>query len=123
MLIKNNFYLYYRMITYSFKITSVNRLILYVDEDGNEFNNVITKINFYYQGIDDDKIKAIYNSCIILPKPTSSNYKNYNELTEADIISWIESLISTEDITLMQTVINSNIQDIKTTTSSLPWQT
>jgi len=47
------------MITYPFKITSVNRLILYVDEDGNEFNNVITKINFYYEGVIDDGIKAI----------------------------------------------------------------
>jgi len=64
---------------------------------------------------------TIYNSCINLPKPTSTNYKIYNELTEADLITWIESLISTKEITLMQTVINLNTQDIKTRSSSLPW--
>ena len=73
-------------ITYSFKITSINRLILYVDEENNEYNNLITKINFYYQGIDDDNIMAIYNSCISLPKPKTSDYKNYNDLTENDIL-------------------------------------
>ena len=36
-------------ITYSFKITSVNRQPLFIDQDGNRFDNVITKINFYYQ--------------------------------------------------------------------------
>ena len=33
-------------ITYSFNITSVNRNPLFVDADGNQFENVITKINF-----------------------------------------------------------------------------
>ncbi len=108
-------------ITYCFKISSINRLTLYVDEEGNTYENVISKINYYYQGIDEDNVKVTYNSCINLPKPTSSNYKNYNELIEADLISWIESLISTEDITLMQTVMSKNIDDIKTRTSSLPW--
>jgi len=43
------------MISFSFKITSVYRLIFFVDEDGNEFYNVITKINFYYEeGVNDD---------------------------------------------------------------------
>ena len=64
---------------------------------------------------------AIYNSSINLPKPTTTTYKNYNELTETDLITWIESLISTDEIALMQTVIYSNIQDIKTRTSTLPW--
>jgi len=110
-------------ITYTFKITSVNKLTLYIDEENNEYTNVITKINYYYQGIDDDGIMAIYNSYINLPNPTSTNYKNYNELTEADIITWIESLITTDEITLMQIVISNNISDIKTKTSSLPWIT
>jgi len=65
-------------VTYSFKITSVNRLILYVDEDGNEFNNVITKINFYYEGVNDDNgIKAIYNSSVSLAIPTVQAYKAF----------------------------------------------
>ena len=111
-------------INYTFKISSVNRLVLYIDENDNTYNNLVTKINYFYQGIDDnDNTMAIYNSCINLPKPTTTNYKNYNELTETDLISWIESLISIEEITLMQTVINSNIQDIKTRSSSLTWIT
>ena len=82
---------------------------------------MITKINYYYEGIDEEENKAIYNSSVSLSKPTTTNYKNYNELTETDLISWIESLISSEEIALMQTVIYSNIQDIKTRSSSLPW--
>ena len=109
-------------ITYSFKITSVNRLILYVDEENNEYNNLITKINYYYEGIDEEENKAIYNSCISLPKPKTSDYKNYNDLTENDIILWLESLIPESEITLMQSVIKNNIDDIKTK-ATLPWLT
>ena len=109
-------------ITYTFKITSVNRLILYIDEDQNEFHNVITKINFYYEGIDDDGIKAIYNSSVSLAKPTVQSYKAFSELTEPDLILWLETAIPEAEITLMKMVIAKNIEEINTT-SSLPWQT
>jgi len=109
-------------ITYSFKITSVNRLILYVDEDGNEFNNVITKINFYYEGVNDDGIKAIYNSNVSLAKPTVNSYKAFSQLTEADLVLWLETAIPESEINLMKMVIEKNIEEINTT-SSLPWQT
>jgi hypothetical protein len=110
-------------INYSFKITSCNRLILYIDEDNQRYENLITKINYQYIGVDsDDNTTAIFNSSINLPKPTTSDYKNYNELTESDIIIWLESLISTDELTLMKTVIENNITDTKTKTS-LPWIT
>ena len=108
-------------ITYSFKITSLNRLPLYTDENNKNYINVITKINYYYEGIDDDGIKAIYNSSINLPLPTSTDYKDYNELTESDLITWLKSLISTNEIILMESVISNNIDDIKTKAISLPW--
>jgi hypothetical protein len=108
-------------ITYCFKISSVNKLTYYVDEEGNTYNNLISKINYQYIGTDEDNLNITYNSYIDLPKPTSANYKNYDELTEADLISWLESLISSDAITLMQNTIINNIQDIKTRTSSLPW--
>jgi hypothetical protein len=110
------------MITYSFKITSINRLILYIDEEGNRYENLITKINYYYQGINDDGITAIYNSFVELDKPTSTNYKAYDSLIESDLITWLESLISDTEILLMKTVISNNIDDITTKASSLPWQ-
>jgi len=101
-------------ITYSFKISSVNILLYYADEDGNTYENLISKIDY-------QNVTLAYNLSIDLPKPTSTNYKNYNDLTEADIISWLESLISSETNTFMQTVISKNIDDIKTKTTSLPW--
>ena len=107
-------------ITYSFKITGINRLLLYVDEDGNTYNDLITKINFYYQGIDDDNTTAIYNSCVELAKPKVDSYKSFNELTENDLTSWLEQSLSLDEITLMQTVIKNNIDD-KKTRSILPW--
>ena len=109
-------------ITYSFKITSINRLPLYTDENNNDYINLITKINFYYEGVDDEGIKAIYNSYVNLPLPTSNNYKSYDTLIESDLITWLESLISDIDILLMKSVISNNITDIKTK-STLPWST
>ncbi len=110
-------------ITYSFKITSINRLLLYVDEENNTYNNLITKINFYYQGIDDDNTMAIYNSCVELAKPKVDSYKSFNELTEIELTSWIENSLSESEITLMKNVIQRNIEDIKTKTNILPWLT
>ena len=102
-------------INYSFKITSCKRLILYNDEEGNRYENLITKINYQYIGVDsEDNTTAIFNNSINLPKPTTSDYKNYNDLTESDIIIWLESLISTDELTLMKTVIENNITDTKT---------
>jgi len=111
------------MTIYSFKITSCNRLILYIDAEGKRYENLITKINYQYIGIDsDDNTTAVFNSSVNLPKPTTSDYKNYNDLTENDIIIWLESLISTDELALMKTVIENNITDTKTK-ASLPWIT
>jgi len=66
-------------ITYSFKITYVNKLVYYVDEEGNTHESLLSKINFQYVGIDEDNVTLAYNLYIDLPKPTSSNYKNYND--------------------------------------------
>ena len=109
-------------ITYNFKISSINKLLYYADEEGNTYENLISKINYQYVGIDEDNVTIAYNSSIDLPKPTSTNYINYNDLTESDIITWLETLISSDTITLMQTVISKNIDDIKTKTDKLPWQ-
>lgn len=109
-------------ITYSFKITSVNRLILYIDEEDNRYENLITKINYYYQGVDDEGNKAIFNSSVNLPKPTTTEYKKYNELTEDDIMIWLESLVSETEINLMKSVIENNIIEITTKADNLPWQ-
>ena len=108
-------------ITYSFKITSINRLLLYIDENDNRYENLITKINYYYQGVNDDGITAIYNSSIELDRPTSTNYKTYDSLVENDLITWLETLISDAELSLMQSVINKNITEILTKADKLPW--
>jgi hypothetical protein len=83
---------------------------------------VITKINFYYEGVNADGIKAIYNSSVSLAKPKIQNYKTFSELTEADLVLWLETAIPESEINLMKMVIEKNIEEINTT-SSLPWQT
>ncbi len=107
-------------ITYSFKITSVNKLLYYADDENNEYTNVISKIDYQYVGTDEDNVTLSYNSSIDLPKPTS-NYINYNDLTEDNVLSWLESLISSDTISLMQTIISKNIDNIKTKADKLPW--
>ena len=112
------------MITYSFKVTNINRLLIYIDEENNSYENVITKINYYYEGIDsDDNTKAIYNSCVNLSKPTSpTNYTKYSDLTEDNLIEWITQLISNVELEFMQSVIKNNIID-QQTKGTLPWLT
>jgi len=107
-------------INYTFKITSVNKTT-YTDENNYTFTDVITKINYYYLGIDDSNLFGIYNSSIDLPKPTKNDYKSYNELTENDLISWIDSLIPHSELKLMQSVIKNIIDDSKTKTNVFPW--
>ena len=112
------------MITYSFKVTNINRLLIYIDEENNSYENVITKINYYYEGIDsDDNTKAIYNSCINLSRPTSITiYTKYSDLKEDNLIEWITQLISNDELELMQTVIKNNILN-QQTKGTLPWLT
>ena len=109
-------------INYIFKITSVNKLTLYIDEENNEYTNVITKINYYYEGIDEEDNKAIYNSSVSLSKPKINAYKAFSQLTEQDLILWLENAIPENEITLMKSVISNNIDEIKTK-STLPWLT
>ena len=104
-------------ITYSFKITSVNRQPLFIDQDGNRFDNVITKINFYYQGTDENGVIAIYNSSVSLAKPNIETYKAFAELTEVELVGWLEASLSTNELSLMQLVIEQNINNKITLTS------
>ena len=109
-------------ITYSFKITAINRLLIYVDEDGNSFENVITKIHYYYYGVDDEGLDALYNSCLSLGKPNIDTYKEFIELNEEELLSWIDASISDAELSLMQSFIKKNIEEQKTKTT-LPWLT
>ena len=109
-------------ITYSFEITSINRLVLYIDEDGNRFDNLITKIHFYYQGTDDNGVSAKFNSSISLAKPKINTYATFTELKEEELLAWLETSITDAELSLMQSVIEKNIIE-KTTTSELPWET
>ena len=103
-------------ITYSFNITSVNRTPLFVDADGNQFENVITKINFYMQG----ELNGIVSKCqssVSLVNPDINTYKAFNELTEAELLSWLEASLKSDELSLMQSVIEKNIENINTLTS------
>ena len=109
-------------ITYSFKITAINRLLIYIDEDGNSFENVITKIHYYYYGVDEEGFDALYNSCLSLGKPNIDTYKEFIELNEEELLSWIETSITDAELSLMQSVIKKNIEEQKTK-ATLPWLT
>ena len=109
------------MITYSFKITSLNKLLFYMDEDNNEYHNLITRVHYYIKGVDEDGMSSVYQTHLDLPKPSSSTFKPYNELTEEEMIGWITSLTSSVVIEFMQSIIETNITNSKTTTTALPW--
>ena len=108
-------------ITYTYKITSLNKLLFYVDEDNNEYHNLITRVHYYCKGTDEDGMTSIYQTFLDLPKPSSSTFKPYNEISEEEMVGWITSLTSSFEIEFIQSVIQTNITDAKTKTTALPW--
>jgi hypothetical protein len=94
----------------------VNRQPLFIDDDGNRFDNVITKINFYYQG-ELNGIVSKFNSSVSLAKPNINTYKPFAELTEVEMLAWLETSVSSDEIGFIQSVIVNRIEDMNTLTS------
>ena len=108
-------------IDYNIKIISLNKLSSYTDENGNQYENVVTKINYQYIGVCDN-ITRTFNSSVNLDKPSNANYINFSELTEEALISWIKNSIPNDEIIMIEKCIENSIEDAKTITTLLPWQ-
>ena len=102
-------------ITYSWTISSLETAPV----DG-ELNDVVKVIHWRYKGVDGDYSAEVYSS-YACPSPSETDFTAYPDLTEADVVSWLEAGI---DVEAMQENIASQIADQKNpkiVSLPLPW--
>jgi len=104
------------MINYSWTISSLDTA---PSEDG--LTDVVKTIHWRYKGTDEDYQAEVYStySC---PSPSSTDFIAYEDLTEADVISWLEAGI---DVDSMKENIDSQIENLKNppiVSLPLPWE-
>lgn len=109
-------------ITYNWKITELTKV---PSKDG--LNDVITHIRFKYIGTanqtdESGEFKtATFNGAVSALPPTSENFKPLSNLTESDVIGWVQEIHPTDH---MQSVIINELGDSNEEvldSGSLPW--
>lgn len=103
-------------ITYSYQIHELKEVLTLGD-----LNNVITEVRYSYVGTDEDGITSTYPGRTALPSPDSEAFKPTIELTQEDVIGWLESHA---DLNIMRQAIEAHIEQqsgIIYKGSTLPW--
>jgi hypothetical protein len=68
--------------------------------------NVIIEIKYTYTGISDEGISSSYPGRTILPEPNAEDFKEFSDITEEEVISWLNSHA---DIDTMRSAIQEHI--------------
>jgi hypothetical protein len=103
-------------ITYSYQIHELKE----VPTLGN-LNNVITEVVYTYVGTNEDGIISPYPGRTKLLSPNPESFKPTVELTEEDVIEWLEAHA---DLEIMKRSIQQHIEQQSGTIlrgSTLPW--
>ena len=103
------------MTNYTWTISSMETA---PSEDG--LTDVVKTIHWRYKGVDGDYQAEVYSS-YSCPSPSSTDFTAYEDLTEADVIGWLEAGI---DVDSMKASIDSQIEGLKNppiVTLPLPW--
>ena len=80
-------------------------------QDG-ELSNIIETVHYRYQATDGEHTADVYGS-VGLEAPNSESFKPFEEVTEADVISWLESKL---DVEALQEGLNGKLDVIKNPT-------
>ena len=86
-----------------------------------ELEKVIIEVRYNYVGESEDGIKSTYPGRTTLPQPDSDNFKSFEDLSEEEIIIWLDSLA---DIVNMRTLIQQHIEQqsgVIYKNDDLPW--
>jgi hypothetical protein len=78
-------------------------------KDG-KLSNVVQTIHWRYSATDADGNTSENYGAQSVPAPTSNDFVKFDNLTEADIVSWLEAVI---DVDAMQESLQAQIQLIK----------
>lgn len=103
------------MINYSWTISSLETA-----PSLDNLTDVVRVIHWRYKGVDGDYSAEVY-STFACGEPSSTDFTAYPDLTEADVISWLEAGL---DIDSLKANIDSQIADQKNpkiVTLPLPW--
>ena len=76
-------------------------------QDG-ELSNIIETVHWIYQAIEDELIADVYGS-VGLEAPDAESFKPFEEVTEADVIAWLESKL---DVEAMQEGLSNQLDAI-----------
>jgi hypothetical protein len=90
-------------MTYSWIISDLVAKI----QDG-ELSNVIETVHYRYQATDGEHTADVYGS-VGLEAPDAESFKPFEEVTEADVIAWLESKL---DVEAMQEGLSNQLDAI-----------
>lgn len=103
-------------ITFEFKIKQLEVAPMLGD-----LENVVTRVRYDYVGTDENGVTSTFVGATPMPAPDSKSYKPFDQLTEVDVISWLEEVA---DKPHMQERITKGIQaqiTPKNVDMPLPW--
>jgi len=107
-------------ITYSFRITN-----MYCYPTYGSVTNLVFTILWEYTGTDGSNSSYITNRTDI-PYDPNAEYKPYNELTEAEVIGWVEQYTEPTLLSEARSLIEQRIIDATTPPAvinpKLPWE-
>ena len=104
------------MTNYTWTISSMETA---PSEDG--LTDVVKTIHWRYKGVDGDYQAEVYSS-FACASPSSTDFTAYEDLTEVDVIGWLEAGI---DVDAMKENIDSQIENLKNppiVSLPLPWE-
>lgn len=100
-------------ITYQWEIMNLHPI-----KSLNGLNNVIGAITWIYRGTNEDGIDGFVDGKLVLEQPEGENFINYEDITQENIISWLESNIDVESH--KPNIINQISENINGTPYQLP---
>lgn len=80
----------------------------------------VTVIHYGISVVDGEYSASSYGTVSVTPDPTAESFIPYDQLTEADVVGWVEAAI---DVPAIESALTANIAEQKNPTSEagLPW--
>jgi hypothetical protein len=91
------------MVNYNWVISDLVAKI----QDG-ELSNIIETVHWRYQATDGEHTADVYGS-VGLEAPDAESFKPFEEVTEADVIAWLEDKL---DVEAMQSGLDAQLDAI-----------
>lgn len=106
-------------ITFSYTITEMVKA-----PSQNDLTDVVTAVSFVYSGevAGGPKIDWAINN-VVLPAPDPENFKPIEELTEEEVIAWVQAAYPIGPVTEAITQKIDDIINPKEVVTDLPWTT